>query len=78
MGKETVTFRVDSEKKDALDTIATGLDRDRSYVLNQAIDAYIETHRWQIEHLREGVRQADAGEFASAEDVAAAFAKPRK
>ncbi|MDH3910327.1 MAG: ribbon-helix-helix domain-containing protein [Rhodospirillales bacterium] len=48
MGKETVTFRVDSEKKDALDTIATGLDRDRSYVLNQAIDAYIETHRWQL------------------------------
>ena len=78
MGKETVTFRVDSDKKDALDTIAVGLDRDRSYVLNQAIDAYIETHRWQIEHLREGVRQADAGEFASAEDVAAAFAKPRK
>ncbi|MDH3594846.1 MAG: hypothetical protein OEM93_08365 [Rhodospirillales bacterium] len=78
MGKETVTFRVDSEKKDALDTIATGLDRDRSYVLNQAIDAYIETHRWQFEHIREGVRQADAGEFANAEDVAAAFAKPRK
>jgi predicted transcriptional regulator len=47
-------------------------------VLNQAIDACIETYRWQIEHIREGVRQADAGEFASAEDVAAAFAKLRK
>ena len=78
MSKDTVTFRVDSDKKDALDAIAAGLDRDRSYVLNEAIDAYLETHRWQIEHIREGVRQADAGEFASAEEVAAAFAKWRK
>ncbi len=78
MGKETVTFRVDSDKKDALDAIAAGQDRDRSYVLNQAIDAYIETHRWQIEHIEEGLRQADAGEFATDEEVAAAFAKWRK
>jgi len=78
MGKETVTFRVESDKKDALDAIAAGQDRDRSYVLNQAIDAYIETHRWQIEHIKEGLRQADAGEFATDEEVAAAFAKWRK
>ncbi len=78
MGKETVTFRMDSDKKDALDKIAAGLDRDRSYVLNQAIDAYIETHRWQIAHIEEGLRQADAGEFATDEEVAAAFTKWRE
>lgn len=78
MDKETITFRVDREKKAALDGIAAGLDRDRSYVLNQAIDAYIETQRWQIEHIEEGLRQADAGDFASDEEVAAAFAKWRK
>ena len=78
MGKETVTFRMDSDKKDALDKIAAGLGRDRSYVLNQAIETYIETHRWQIPRIQEGLRQADAGEFATDEEVAAAFAKWRK
>jgi len=78
LGKETITFRMDSDKRDTLDAIAAGLDRDRSYVLNQAIDAFIETHRWQIAHIEEGLRQADAGEFATDEDVAAAFAKWRK
>lgn len=78
MEKETITFRVDREKKAVLDSIAEGLDRDRSYVLNQAIDAYIETQRWQIEHIEEGLRQANAGDFASDEEVAAAFAKWRK
>ncbi len=77
MGKSTITFRVEDDKKEALDEIAEGLNRDRSYVLNEAVSAYIETHRWQIEHIKEGLRQADAGEFASDEEVAAAFAKWR-
>ena len=78
MEKVTITVRVDSGKKMALDEIAAGQDRDRSYILNQAIDAYIETHRWQSAHIEEGLRQADAGEFASDDEVAAAFAKWRK
>ena len=78
MGKSTITFRVEDDKKVALDEIADGLNRDRSYVLNEAVSAYIETHRWQIEHIKEGLRQADAGEFASDEEVAAAFSKWRK
>ncbi|OGR87846.1 MAG: CopG family transcriptional regulator [Elusimicrobia bacterium RIFCSPLOWO2_01_FULL_60_11] len=75
MNKQTVTLRLDSKKKQALDTIATGLDRDRSYVLNEAIDSYLEAHHWQVEHIRKGIRQADAGHFAKDSEVSAAFAK---
>lgn len=63
--KENVTFRIDSRLKTALDAIAESLDRDRSYALNEAVRAYIELQEWQIKHLKEGLRQADAGEFAS-------------
>jgi len=28
------------------------MDRDRSYVLNLAISAYLEVNQWQIEHIR--------------------------
>lgn len=71
--KETITLRVTRDKKMALDVIAEGLERDRSYVLNQAIDAYLEAHRWQLAHIEEGLRQAGAGEFASEAEVKAAF-----
>lgn len=71
--KETITLRVTRDKKTALDVIAEGLERDRSYVLNQAIDAYLEAHRWQFAHIEEGLRQAGAGEFASEAEVKAAF-----
>lgn len=78
MRRETVTFRVDADKKRALDAIAAGLDRDRSYVLNEAIRFYLEIYRWQVEHVKEGLRQANAGRFASESEVAGAFARWRK
>ncbi len=78
MDKETITFRVDAEKKDALDAIAAGMDRDRSYILNEAISAYLETHQWQIDHIKEGLRQAKAGKFVSEKEVARALARWRR
>lgn len=78
MNKRTITFRVDTRKTKALDAIAVGIDRDRSYVLNEAIDNYLEVHRWQMAHIKEGLRQADAGKFATDREVASAFARWRK
>jgi predicted transcriptional regulator len=78
MGKKTITFRVEERKKKTLDAIAAGLVRDRSYVLNEAIDNYLDVHQWQTGHIKEGVRQADAGKFAKDSEVSAAFARWRK
>jgi RHH-type rel operon transcriptional repressor/antitoxin RelB len=78
VAQKTISFRLENKKKKALDAIATALDRDRSYVLNEAIDAYLEVHRWQIAHIEDGIRQANAGKFATTREVAAAFARWRK
>ena len=55
--------RVSQEMRDALDAIATALDRDRSHVVNEAPAGHIETHQWQVEHIRRGLREAEAGKF---------------
>lgn len=78
MSKQTITFRVDAQKRKALDAIAAGIDRDRSYVLNEAINNYLEVHQWQMAHIKEGLRQAEAGEFAKESEVTSAFARWRK
>ena len=67
MNWEIISFRMDTEKKDAFDAIAPALGRDRS-----------EIQRWQLDHINEGIRQADVGEFASKAQVKAAFARLRK
>jgi predicted transcriptional regulator len=75
MSKENITFRLDVEKKEALDAIATNMKRDRSYVLSEAVESYIEMHKWQLEEISTAVKEADAGDFASEEEVKATFAK---
>lgn len=78
MEKQTITIRVDSATKQALDAIAAEMDRDRSYILNEAITAYLEVHRWHLDHISEGLRQAKAGKFASEKEVARAFSRWHK
>ncbi|GHS89037.1 hypothetical protein FACS1894204_02520 [Synergistales bacterium] len=39
------------------------------------LDAYLDLMDWQLEHIQEGIRQADRGEFASEEETAVTFAK---
>jgi Predicted transcriptional regulator len=78
MSKDTITFRLDPEKREALDEIAAGLDRDRTYVLNEAVALYLELHRWQIAHILESIQQAEAEEFATDEEVEEAFARWRR
>lgn len=63
MTKQTLTVRVDAETRKALDHISVTLDRDRSYVVNQALAAYVSTYQWQVEHIRQGLREAEAGKF---------------
>ena len=77
MARDVVTVRLDAEKRAALDALASATDRDRSYLINEAIDAYLGVHRWQIARIEKGVRQAEAGDFATDEEVAAAFARWR-
>lgn len=78
MEKETVNFRAEADKIQGLDAIAAALDRDRSYVINQAITAYLALHQWQIDHIKEGIRQAEAGEFATDAEVSSAFRRRKR
>jgi RHH-type rel operon transcriptional repressor/antitoxin RelB len=78
MTRETISFRLESDKREALDAIATALDRDRSYLINEAIEAYLDVHRWQMDHVREGLRQANSGEFATEAEMKVTFSRRRK
>jgi len=67
--KETMTVRVAPKTKEALDNIAARLDRDRSYIVNEAIANYLDLHRRQIEQIKKGLRQLDRGEYLSHAEV---------
>lgn len=73
MKKVNVTCRLDSEAVAFLDTLGANLDRDRSYLIKDAVSQYIRLHAWQIEEIKKGLEEADRGEFASDEEVERLF-----
>jgi predicted transcriptional regulator len=75
MEKQTVTFRLESDKVAALDALADSLDRDRTYLLSEAVHAYLETQQWHLDEIRAGIADADAGRVVSHNKVKAMAAK---
>ncbi len=69
MATETLTIRIDPEMRDSLDAIAASQDRDRTYIVREALRAYLELYQWQVKHIEKGVRAADAGKFSSDAEV---------
>jgi predicted transcriptional regulator len=75
--KGVFTVRIPSELQDRLDAIAEAIDRPRSWIVNRALEAFVESESWQIEEIKRGLAEADAGEFATEAEIEAAFEKWR-
>jgi predicted transcriptional regulator len=73
--KGVFTIRVSPELQDRLDAIAAAIDRPRSWVVNRALEAFVQSETWQIEEIKRGLTEADAGEFATDAEVEATFEK---
>jgi predicted transcriptional regulator len=63
------TIRLDDEKLAKLDALAADMDRSRSWIAARAIEDYVALNAWQIAHIKEGIAQADRGEFATEEEL---------
>ncbi len=76
-GKSVVTVRLTSDLRGRLKTIAAAMERPRSWVINRAIEQFVSEQAWQIEEIKQGLAEADAGDFATDAEVAAVFGKRR-
>ena len=75
MDNTTVTLRADLVA--SLDELAAATGRARSELAEEAVARFLDYERWARARIEEGLRQADAGEFASDEEVARVFGKYR-
>jgi predicted transcriptional regulator len=67
--EKTISFRADAEKIDALDELAAAQDRSRSYLINEAINNYLELHAYQDALVRKGMEEMRKGRMAGHEEV---------
>jgi predicted transcriptional regulator len=65
----TISFRISPEKVAQLDLIAKAMDRDRSYLLNEAVENYLSEQRRFAAMVEEGLEASRKGELIDDEDV---------
>jgi len=75
MGNANVTARLDPETKEKLDQLAKSTARSKSFLISEAVRAYVKEQAWQIDAIKDGVEQADAGNFASNDEIRSTFGK---
>ena len=71
----TMTVRLKPELKDRLDKLAEATHRSRSFLAGEAIRKFIELNEWQIQELEKAIKEANAGDFASAKEIRDVFDK---
>lgn len=67
----TISVRIEDEVKSRLDRLAESTRRSKSFLVAEAIRQFVENNEWQVAELQAALREADAGDFASDEDVVA-------
>jgi len=64
-----LTLRLDAKLKNQLDRLSKSMNRSRSFVAAQAIQEYVSVNEWQINEIKKGLAEADAGDFATDEEM---------
>ncbi|CAK7040603.1 MAG: hypothetical protein DELT_00765 [Desulfovibrio sp.] len=71
----TLSLRVPTETLEQLGLLAEATGKSRNYVAVQAMRDFIEREAWQVAEIQQAIKEADAGEFATDEEVKAVFGK---
>lgn len=71
----TINVRVPESVFQQLEELAKATERTKSFVALTALNSYLQEQSWQIRDIKEGIAEADNGEFATDEEVTTVFAK---
>lgn len=64
-----ISFRIEPDKVAELDAIAKSLDRDRSHLLNEAVESYLDQQRRFVSMINDGLRASRCGKTIADEDL---------
>ncbi len=70
-----MTIRLEPELKARLDKLSETTHRSKSFLAAEAVREFIELNEWQIQEIEAAVKEADAGDFASDQEIQAVFTK---
>lgn len=74
----SISFRAPQNHIKRLDSLARRQRRDRTQLIGEAIEQYLELQDLHLAQIREGIEADERGDYASEQEVEAEFARWRK
>jgi len=75
MTARTINVRLPEALYKQIEELAKATARTKSFLAIDALTHYVQIESWQIRDIREGIKEADGGEFATDDQVKAVFSK---
>lgn len=75
MTAKTINVRLPEALYNQIEELAKATARNKSFLAIDALTHYVQRESWQIRDIHAGIAEADAGEFATDDQVKAVFAK---
>jgi predicted transcriptional regulator len=75
MSAKTINVRLPEALYNQIEELAKATAQTKSFLTIDALTHYVERESWQIRDIHEGIKEADAGEFATDDQVKDVFAK---
>jgi predicted transcriptional regulator len=75
MKTETVSARLSPETAKKFTLLAKAINRSKSYLAAEAIEAYVNDQQWQIDAIIKGIKEADEGRFVTDIELQKALTK---
>jgi predicted transcriptional regulator len=75
MTARTINVRLPEALYKQVEELAKATARTKSFLAIDALTNYVQSESWQIRDIQEGIKEADAGEFATDQQAKAVFAK---
>ncbi len=65
-----LSVRISEDKARQIEALAKATDRPKSWLLEQALDAYLDTQAWQVARIERGLAEIQRGAAVAHEEVA--------
>jgi predicted transcriptional regulator len=75
---KTISFRIPSDTVESLDELAASMDRDRSHLLNEAVEHYLRLNEYHNKLIKKGLRAAERGDFVPHGEMKKLIARMRR
>lgn len=73
--KEPVSFRIKKQIKNDLAILSESTGRSQTFLVEEALQEYIDLNMWQINAIKEGIKATENDELFSTEEILAHLEK---